>query len=145
MNDLIQSLPSPSAYTGNYSHMDGESWMLDGEALAMTMAMISSNSLSRQGARTEFLNPELGFSMVAELRNSFWKTSNLPRFFRLEVLSSRKGRPERCPRWAHHTYARPRGARLGMVCPLEAHLRLVFWLRGSSGKIGTLHLFRVIS
>jgi hypothetical protein len=23
MNDLIQSLPSPSAYIGNYSHMDG--------------------------------------------------------------------------------------------------------------------------
>jgi hypothetical protein len=23
MNDLIQSLPSPSAYSGNYSHMDG--------------------------------------------------------------------------------------------------------------------------
>jgi hypothetical protein len=23
MNDLIQSLPSPSAYSGDYSHMDG--------------------------------------------------------------------------------------------------------------------------
>ena len=48
--------------------------MVDGEALVMTMAMISSNSPSRQGARTEFLNPELGFAMAAELRNSFWKT-----------------------------------------------------------------------
>ena len=46
--------------------------MVDGEALVLTMAMISSNSPSRQGARTEFLNPEIGFSMAAELRNTFW-------------------------------------------------------------------------
>jgi hypothetical protein len=46
-----------SVYSGNYSHMDGESWMVDGEASVMMMAMISSNSPSRQGARTEFLVP----------------------------------------------------------------------------------------
>ena len=38
------------------------SWMVDGEASVMAMAMISSNSPSRQGARTEFLVPGLGFS-----------------------------------------------------------------------------------
>jgi hypothetical protein len=34
-----------------------ESWMVDGEASVMMMAMISSQSLSWQGARTEFLVP----------------------------------------------------------------------------------------
>ena len=48
MNDLIQSLPPPSAYSEGVTHTwMGESWMVDGEALAMMMAMISSNSPSR--------------------------------------------------------------------------------------------------
>jgi hypothetical protein len=38
----------------------GESWMVDGEASVMMMAMISSKSLSRQGARMEFLVPNCG-------------------------------------------------------------------------------------
>jgi hypothetical protein len=41
--------------------MDGESWMVDGEASVMMMAMISSNSPSRQGARMEFLVPNHDF------------------------------------------------------------------------------------
>jgi hypothetical protein len=32
----------------------GESWMVDGETSMMMMAMISSKSLSQQGARTGF-------------------------------------------------------------------------------------------
>jgi hypothetical protein len=39
----------------------GESWMVDGEASVMMMAMISSNFLSRQGARTDFLVLNRGF------------------------------------------------------------------------------------
>jgi hypothetical protein len=35
--------------------------MVDGEASVMMMAMISSNSPSWQGARTEFLVPNRGF------------------------------------------------------------------------------------
>jgi hypothetical protein len=35
--------------------------MVDGEASVMMMAMISSKSPSRQGARTEFLVPNHGF------------------------------------------------------------------------------------
>jgi hypothetical protein len=35
--------------------------MVDGEASVMMMAMISSHSPSRQGARTEFLFPNQGF------------------------------------------------------------------------------------
>ena len=45
--------------------------MVDGEASVMAMAMISSKSLSRQGARTELLVPGLGFLVAAEQRNSF--------------------------------------------------------------------------
>jgi hypothetical protein len=37
-----------------------ESWMVDGET-SMMMAMISSKSPSRQGAKTEFLVPNRGF------------------------------------------------------------------------------------
>jgi len=43
----------------------GETWMVDGEASVMMMAMISSNSPSRRSARTEFMVPEIGFAMVA--------------------------------------------------------------------------------
>jgi hypothetical protein len=39
----------------------GESWMVDGEALVMMMAMISSKFLPRQDARTEFLVLNHGF------------------------------------------------------------------------------------
>jgi hypothetical protein len=35
--------------------------MVDGEASVMMMATISSNTPSRQGARTEFLVPNRGF------------------------------------------------------------------------------------
>ena len=121
MNNLIQSLPSPSAYSGGITHTwMGESWMVDGEASVMMMAMISSNSPSRQGARTEFLNPEIGFSMAAELRNSFWKNVEPPSVFRSRGLSSRKGSPRRCPRWPHLVQARPRGGRLDLVWLLWA-------------------------
>ena len=39
--------------------------MVDGEVLVMTMAMISPDSPSRQGARTELLVSEIGFHVVA--------------------------------------------------------------------------------
>ena len=68
--------------------------MVDGEASVMMMEMISSDSPSRQGARTEFLNPEIGFSMAAELRNSFWTNVKPPSVFRSRGLSSRKGAAE---------------------------------------------------
>ena len=66
MTNLIQSLPSPSAYSGGITHTwMGETWMVDGEASVMMMAMISSNSPSRRSARTEFLISEIGFAMAA--------------------------------------------------------------------------------
>ena len=77
MSDLIQSLPSPPTYSGGITHTwMGESWMVDGEASVMMMAMISSNSPSRQGARTEFLVAETESLSLAAKRNSFLKTSN---------------------------------------------------------------------
>jgi hypothetical protein len=61
MNNLIQSLPSPSP-TAEITHTwIGESWMVDGETLVMMMVKISSKSPSRQGAITEFLVPNRGF------------------------------------------------------------------------------------
>jgi hypothetical protein len=39
----------------------GESWMVDGQTSVMMMAMISSKSSFRQGARTEFLVLNRGF------------------------------------------------------------------------------------
>ena len=72
MNDLIQSLPSPSAYSGGITHTwMGESWMVDGDTSIMMMVMISSNFPTPQGARTEFLILRLGFLVAAELQNSF--------------------------------------------------------------------------
>ena len=45
--------------------------MVDGEALVMMMATISSNSPSQQGARTVFLTPGRGFAMAAEFHKGF--------------------------------------------------------------------------
>jgi hypothetical protein len=42
-----------------------ESWMVDGETSVMMMAMISSKSSSRQGARMEFSGSESQFLVVA--------------------------------------------------------------------------------
>jgi hypothetical protein len=56
--------------------------MVDGEASVAMMAMISSNSPSRQGARTEFLIPEIGFSMAAEFWMSSGKVVEPPGVFR---------------------------------------------------------------
>src|SRR4051812_12448016 len=84
----------------------GETWMVNGEASVMMMAMISSKSVSRQGARTEFLVPN---------RRSWWwrrngtlsgKTSNPPWFLGQEDLSRRRGRLRGCPRWTHPLQAR---------------------------------------
>ena len=52
--------------------------MVDGEVSVMMMAMISSNSPSRQGARTEFLVPGIGFLVVAAQRTFFWKNFEPP-------------------------------------------------------------------
>jgi hypothetical protein len=50
--------------------------MVDGEASVMMMAMISSNSPSRQGARWEFLVPNQGFWWWQRSGTLSGKTSN---------------------------------------------------------------------
>src|SRR4051794_33524254 len=81
--------------------------MVDVEALAMMMAMISSVFLSRQGARTEFLVPGIGFLVVAAQQTCFAKISEPPRAFTSRRSYRRKGRPRRCRRRPDATLARP--------------------------------------
>src|SRR3954466_4683000 len=108
MSGLIQSLPSPSAYSGVITDTWlGESWMVDVEALVMMMAMISSVSPSRQGARTEFLVPGIGFLVVVAQRTCFSKSSEPPRDFSSRRSYRRKGRPRRCRRRPDATQVRP--------------------------------------
>ena len=121
---------------GDYSHMYGESWMVDGEASVMMMAMISSKSPTQHGARTEFLVAELGFLSVAAKQNSLWKTSNPPVFLGHGASNSPKERSRWSRRRPHHPQSQPSLARAWAKCgPLVGLLRSVFWLRGSSGKI----------
>src|SRR3954469_11708220 len=131
MSGLIQSLPSPSAYSRGITHTWlGESWMVDVEVLVMMMAMISSVSPSRQGARTEFLVPGIGFLVVAAQRTSFAKSSETPHIFTSRRSYRRKGRPRRCRRRPDATLARPGLDRAGVVSgPLQALLLPSFWLR----------------
>src|SRR3954452_4376754 len=96
--------------------------MVDVEALVMMTAMISSVSPSRQGARTEFLVPGIGFLVVAAQRTCFAKSSEPPRDFSLRRSYRRKGRPRRCRRRPDTTQARPGlGLRLGSIWPTPGH------------------------
>ena len=62
MSDLIQSLPSPSAYSGGITHTwMGEAWMVDGEASVVMMAMISSKFPVPAGCQNGVSDPEIGF------------------------------------------------------------------------------------
>jgi hypothetical protein len=84
MNDLIQSLPS-SSHTTEITHTwIGKSWMVDGETSVIMMMMISSESPSRQGARTEFLVPNHGFWWWRRSGTLSWKNDEPP------ILSGQK-------------------------------------------------------
>jgi hypothetical protein len=116
--------------------------MVDGEASVMMMAMISSNSPSRQGARMEFQVPNWGFWWWRRNGTLSRKTSKNPSVFRLGTLYMRRESSRRWLRWPHHPLAWPRVACAAKWCgPLVARLRLVFWLCESSGKIGVLRYF----
>ena len=80
--------------------------MVDGEALVMTMATISSESLSRQGARTEFLSPELGFLVAAELGSVFGNFLRGLSVLCHEEKYRRRGIGRRRPRGLRHPPAR---------------------------------------
>ena len=121
----------------------GESWMVDGEVAVMMMAMISSNSPSRRSARTEFLVPEIGFSMAAEL----WKVSGKsvdppPKFLGQRLFVVRRGALGATQGGPHHPWARQGPTRALGACGAPVHPpRFIFWLRGSSRKIEFLEFF----
>ena len=58
------------------------------------------------GCQNGVSEPRIRVLMAAKLRNSFWKKVEPPVVFRSGALSSRKGSPRGCPRWAHHAQAR---------------------------------------
>jgi hypothetical protein len=135
MNDLIQSLPSPLPTAGITHTRMGESWMVDGEISVMMVMKISSKSPSRQGARPKFL-------VVAAQRKSIWEKHQTSDSFRSGGICRRKECSRRRLGWPHHTLAWPGLGRATRWCGgLLAPLCLVFWLRGSSGKIGILQYF----
>jgi hypothetical protein len=116
--------------------------MVDGETSMMMMAMISSKSLSRQGARTEFLVPNRGFWWWRCNGTLSGKTSNPPDVLRSEEICRRKEGSRRWLGQPHHPLVRPGLARATRwVEPLVASLHLVFWLCESSGKIGVFQYF----
>jgi hypothetical protein len=142
MNDLIQYLPSPSAYSGNDSHMDREimdGWRRgvgddDGDGLLqIPIPAGCQNGVS--GSESRFL-------VVAAQRDSIWEKRRTPDVFRSEGIYRRKEGSRRWLGWPHHPLARP-----GLACatrwcePLVAPLCLVFWLHESSGKIGVFRYF----
>jgi hypothetical protein len=142
MNDLIQSLPSPSTYNGNYSHMDGgiiDGWWRgvgddDGDDLLQFPVPV--------GCQNGVSGSESRFLVVAMQQNSIWKNVEPPRFLGSETLCRRKEDLWRRPRRPHHPLVRPALTCAARWCgPLVARLRLVFWLRESSGKIGVLRYF----
>jgi hypothetical protein len=140
MNDLIQSLPSPSPIAGITHTWMGESWMVDGEASVMIMAMISSKSPSRQGARKEFLVPNRGFWWWRRSGTLSGKNTEPPIFSGQRVYVG--GRGARGDGWGGHTTPWRGLARATRWCgALLAPLRLVLWLHVSSGKIGFLQYF----
>jgi hypothetical protein len=141
MNELIQSLPPPPAYKGDYSHMDGgimDGWWRgisdnDGnDLLQFPVLVVCQNGVS---------GFELGFLVVAAQRNSLWKYIEPPSVFRSGAFVC-EGGLRRWPRRPHHPQAWPRVARVARWCgTLVARLRIVLWLRESSGKIGILRYF----
>jgi hypothetical protein len=99
MNDLIQSLPSPSPIAGITHTWMGESWMDDGET--SVMMMISSKSPSWQGARMEFLVPNRGFWWWRRSGTLSGKNAETPILSGQEIyVGRRRGRGDA---WGSHT------------------------------------------
>jgi hypothetical protein len=80
--------------------------------------------------------------MVAVQWNSIWEKTSNPDSFWSKGICRQKGGSRRRLRWSHHHPARPGLGRAPWwwAC-LLALLGLVFWLRGSSDKIGILQYF----
>jgi hypothetical protein len=142
MNNLIQSLPSPQLQRENYSHMDGRvmdgRWRDVGDDGDEDLLQISIPA----GCQNGVSGSESRFLMVAAQRNSIWEKCRTLNIFRSEGICRRKERSRRRPSRPHN-----RWVWLGLGCApcvcggLVPLLRLVFWLRRSSGEIGFLPIF----
>jgi hypothetical protein len=94
------------------------------------------------GCQNGVSGSESRFLMVAAQRNSIWEKRRTPNISRSEGICRRKEDSRRWLGRPHHPLARPSLARATRWCgALLAHLRLVLWLRVSSGKIGILQYF----
>ena len=136
MNDLIQSLPSPHLQRGNYSHMDGG--VMDGRW--RSVGGDGDEDLLRilvpAGCQNGVSGSESRFLMAAAQRKSIWEKRRLPDLKSSGGICRREGRPSGRLGPPHTGVARPGLGRATYVCwQLEPPLRLVFWLRGSSGEI----------
>src|SRR5215217_6168522 len=75
----VGDVSSPSAYSGGITHTwMGETWLVDGEALAVMAVKISSNSPSRRSARTETSGSRDGVSRCGGSLEGFWRLRLLP-------------------------------------------------------------------
>jgi hypothetical protein len=93
MNDLIQSLPSPSAYSENYSHMDGG--IMDGRW--RDVGDDDGNDLLQYPVPTGYQNRVFGseswFLVVAVQQNSIWENAEPPMFSGQRIyVGGRRGR-----------------------------------------------------
>jgi hypothetical protein len=80
--------------------------------------------------------------MAAAQRKSIWEKCHLPDIMSSEGICRREGRPRGWLGPPHARVARPGlGCATSVWGPLEPPLRPVFWLHGSSGKIGFLMIF----
>jgi hypothetical protein len=94
------------------------------------------------GCQNGVSGSESRFLIVAAQRKSIWGKRRTPAPFRSEGICRRKVGSRRWPRWPHHRWARPGLGRAPWWWAwLPAPHCLVFWLRGSSGKIGILQYF----
>jgi hypothetical protein len=132
----------PFAYSGNYSHMDRgvmDGWWRDvGDDGDKDLLQIPVPA----GCQNGVSGSESWFLMVAAQRNSIWEKRQTPNSFRSGGICRRKGGSRRRLGWSHHPLAQPGlGRTPWWWAYLPAPLRLIFWLRGSSGKIGILQYF----
>jgi hypothetical protein len=94
------------------------------------------------GCQNGVSGSESRFLMVAVQRKTIWEKHRTSSPFRSEGICRRKVGSRRWPRWPHHRWVQPGLGRAPWWWAwLPAPLRLVFWLRGSSGKIGILQYF----
>jgi hypothetical protein len=133
MNDLIQSLPSPSPPAEITHTWMGESWMVDGETSVTIVMKISSKSPSRQDARTEFLVLNRGFWWWRRSESLSGKNAEPPLLSGQRVyVGGRRGRGD--GRGGHTTGGRGQAWAAPLGCVVASWPLSI----SSSGSVGLL-------